>query len=59
MTTPEYVEGVLERSAPPRMTYRKLAGQAHLLPIESLDLFVAEIVEWTRSALEAPTGVSV
>jgi UDP-glucose 4-epimerase len=59
MTTPGYVERVLEHSAPPRTTYRRLAGQAHLLPIESLDLFAAEIVEWTRSALEAPSGVSV
>jgi UDP-glucose 4-epimerase len=59
MTTPEYVERVLERSAPPRTTYRKLAGKAHLLPIEALDDLTAEIVDWTRNALAAPSGVEV
>jgi nucleoside-diphosphate-sugar epimerase len=59
MTRPSYVERVLERSAPPRATYRRLAGRAHLLPIEALDEFAAEIVEWTRDTLSAPSGVGV
>jgi hypothetical protein len=57
MTTPEYVERVLERSAPPRTTYRKLAGAAHLLPIEALDTFAGEIVAWARETLAVPSGV--
>lgn len=57
MTTPEYVERVLERSAPPRTTYRKLAGAAHLLPIEALDTFADEIVAWARETLAVPSGV--
>jgi hypothetical protein len=59
MTTPEYVERVLERSAPPRTAFRKLAGTAHLLPIENLDALTSEIVEWTRVTLETPSGVGV
>jgi len=59
MTTPEYIERVLERSAPPRTTYRKLAGKAHLLPIEALDEFATEIADWTRDTLSAPSGVGV
>jgi nucleoside-diphosphate-sugar epimerase len=59
MTPPEYVERVMDRSAPPRTTYRKLPGRAHLLPIEALDELSAEIVEWTRSAISAPSGVGV
>jgi UDP-glucose 4-epimerase len=59
MTMPEYVERVLERAAPPRTSYRKLAGAAHLLPIEALDELTEEIVEWTRRALAAPAGVGV
>jgi nucleoside-diphosphate-sugar epimerase len=51
MTTPEYLERVLEHSAPQRTTYRKLAGSAHLLPIEDLDALTSEIVEWTREVL--------
>jgi UDP-glucose 4-epimerase len=57
MTTPEYVERVLECSAPPRTAYRKLAGRAHLLPIEDLDALTSEIVDWTRTTLETPSGV--
>jgi UDP-glucose 4-epimerase len=59
MTTPQYVERVLERSAPPRTTYRRLAGRGHLLPIEALDEFSAEIARWTRDTLSAPSGVGV
>jgi pimeloyl-ACP methyl ester carboxylesterase len=59
MTKPEYVERVLEHSAPPRTTYRRLAGMAHLLPIEDLDALTSEIVEWTGAALETPSGVGV
>jgi UDP-glucose 4-epimerase len=59
MTTPEYVERVLEHSAPPRTTYRKLAGAGHLLPIEGLDVLAGELVEWAREALAAPSGVGV
>jgi pimeloyl-ACP methyl ester carboxylesterase len=59
MTTPEYVERVLEHSAPPRTAFRKLAGRAHLLPIENLDALTSEIVEWTRATLETPSGVGV
>jgi pimeloyl-ACP methyl ester carboxylesterase len=59
MTTPEYVERVLERSAPPRTTYRKLTGAAHLLPIEALDTFADEIAQWARATLTAPSGVGV
>lgn len=51
MTTPEYVERTLERSAPPRTTYRKLRGRGHLLPIEGLDEVVSEISGWTQAAL--------
>ena len=59
MTTPEYVERVLDRSAPPRTTYRRLAGQSHLLPIEGLDELTEEIAGWAREALAAPSGVGV
>jgi UDP-glucose 4-epimerase len=59
MTTPEYVERVLGHSAPPRTTYRKLSGSGHLLPIEDLEALTTEIVEWTREALAAPSGVGV
>ena len=59
MTPPEYVERVLGHSAPPRTTYRKLSGSAHLLPIEDLEALTTEIVEWTREALAAPSGVGV
>jgi UDP-glucose 4-epimerase len=59
MTRPEYVERVLEHSAPPRTTYRRLAGRAHLLPIEDLDALASEIVEWTGAALETPSRVGV
>ncbi|MGH2960875.1 MAG: alpha/beta fold hydrolase, partial [Solirubrobacterales bacterium] len=59
MTPPEYVESVLERSAPPRTTYRRLPGCAHLLPIENLDVLVREISSWTREALGSPSGVGV
>jgi UDP-glucose 4-epimerase len=51
MTTPEYVERVLERSAPPRTTYRRLAGTGHLLPIEALDEFASELTGWLRRVL--------
>jgi pimeloyl-ACP methyl ester carboxylesterase len=57
MTTPEYVERVLERSAPPRTTYRRLAGCGHLLPIEHLDRLAGEIAGWAREALGSPSGV--
>lgn len=59
MTTPAYVERVMQRSAPPRTTYRKLAGHAHLLPIEALDELTAEVSSWARRALQgAPEPVS-
>jgi len=59
MTTPEYVERVLAHSAPPHTTYRKLPGSGHLLPIEDLEALTTEIVDWTREALAAPSGVGV
>jgi nucleoside-diphosphate-sugar epimerase len=59
MTTPEYVERVLERSAPPRTTYRKLPGCAHLLPIEALDELTSEVAAWMHRVLAgAPEPVS-
>ena len=59
MTTPEYVERVLERSAPPRTTYRKLAGAGHLLPIEAVDELASEATGWLRRVLAgAPEPVS-
>jgi nucleoside-diphosphate-sugar epimerase len=59
MTTPEYVERVLAHSAPARTTYRKLPASGHLLPIEDLEALTTQIVEWTREALSAPSGVGV
>ena len=59
MTTPEYVERVLERSAPPRTTYRRLPGRGHLLPIEALDEFASELAEWAHRVIAgAPEPVS-
>jgi nucleoside-diphosphate-sugar epimerase/pimeloyl-ACP methyl ester carboxylesterase len=59
MVPADYVERVLAHSAPPRTTYRRLPDFGHFPIIDHLDSFVPEIAEWTREALEAPSGVGV
>jgi pimeloyl-ACP methyl ester carboxylesterase len=53
MVPADFVERVLERSRPPRTTYRRLPGLGHLFIVDHVDRLVAEVAEWVPQALEA------